>query len=336
MTPGLCAAALIEGRTMPVADDPGVSNGAVYGGSELTIRTAPAFTRAARERLRARPRRLFLNLADVKVVDVVGLGAILTATRLGTEQGVPVAILPGSAVYHACLEAHLLDGLPFVEERRAHPRLEAVPEEPGRDGREVPVVARTVEFILRAPGWDDLEWFERWSHEPHLDVLVGSELLYRCRHLGPYHPEFAASVLHHPTCLTLLVQGQATSAPAGFVRLYGIHLGQRFAFLETAIVSPIALRRGWGVAGSRVLSFYAQDVLGIQRIEAKVYDFNRQSINALKRNGFTQEGVLRQAAIRGGDRCDILVFAILDAAIRDQRARERIPYVFSLTDADHT
>ena len=78
---------------------------------------------------------------------------------------------------------------------------------------------------------------------------------------------------------------------------------------------------------SRLLVAYAMDALGLHRIEAKVYRYNTPSINALTRNSFQQEGVLRDACLHDGKRCDILVFSILEDEVRHQRQREQYPYM---------
>jgi RimJ/RimL family protein N-acetyltransferase len=229
-------------------------------------------------------------------------------------------------VYQGALQAGIADDLPLG----GHYQLEAVPVEAGSEesSSDAPwVVMQTESLILRRPRWEDLAFFEQWARDPLLKTMVGSELLYRCRYLGPFHPEFAVSVLHHPTSLTFIVQAAQGQDPLGFVRLYGIHLGQGFGFLETAIVSRQALRRGWGVTASRLLLIYAQDLLGLRRVEAKAYDYNRLSINALRRNGFKQEGVLRGAAVHHGVPCDIAVFGILDEEMREQRKKEAVPYL---------
>jgi RimJ/RimL family protein N-acetyltransferase/ABC-type transporter Mla MlaB component len=296
-------------------------------GSELTLRTARAFTQAVRERLESGTGRIALNLEDVKIVDVAGLATLLQASRRAAGRGIRLAILPSPVLLQGVLDAGLVENLPLSA--RAKGELAPVERmsEPRTEGGDV-VAVTTAEFVLRQPRWDDLPYFEEWSHDAQLRTMVGSELLYRCRHLGPYHPEFAMSVLHHPTSLTLVVQSVGEQGlPLGFVRLFGIHLGQGFGFLEAALVSRQALRRGWGVAASRLLSFYAQDVLGIRRIEAKVYDYNRLSINALRRNGFTQEGVLRGAAVHHGASSDIVVFGILEDEIREQRKKDGVPYL---------
>jgi [ribosomal protein S5]-alanine N-acetyltransferase len=298
------------------------------GGNELTLRTAAGFAWAFREHLAARTSRIEINLEGVKIVDVAGLATLLQAAQLAAERGVHLSILPSAAVLHGSLETGIVEDLPLIGPREPESGLTALWREGQPDEDPEVTVVRTGEFALRRVRWEDLSFFEQWAHDPNLKIMVGSELLYRCRYLGPYHPEFASSVLHHPASLTLILQSAiGQEVPLGFVRLFGIHLGQGYGFLEAAIVSRQAVRRGWGVAASRMLSFYAQDLLGIRRIEAKVYDYNRLSINALRRNGFVQEGVLRGAAIHHGISSDILVFSILEHEIRKQRKRDALPYL---------
>lgn len=293
----------------------------------LTCRTAAAFCGAVDERLRAAPRRLWINLEEVKASDVVGLAALLQTVRRAESAGVPLSILPSAGVYRALLNAGILDDLP-LEGPGSGPAL-SIPEPHGERPEAHPsFLVETPRFGLRPPSWDELGIFERWANDPLLEQMVGSQLLYRCRHLGPYHPDFAAQVLHDPTALTLLVLPlDAAAEPVGFVRLYNVQLAEAFAFLETAVVQARSLRAGWGIAASRLLLAYAMDAIGIRRVEAKVYAYNVLSINALKRNGFQQEGVLREARTYDGQRWDVLVFAILEPEMREQRARDRFPYM---------
>jgi RimJ/RimL family protein N-acetyltransferase len=187
---------------------------------------------------------------------------------------------------------------------------------------------------LRPPAWEDLTRFEQWAQEPLLEQMVGSNLLYVCRHLGAYHPDFTPLVLNDPTALTLLVQPLAgTERPVGYVRLYNIDLIEQFAFLETAVAELRALRKGWGIEASRLLLAYAMDALGLCRVEAKVYAYNLLSINSLERNGFIREGVLRQARSYDGQRWDILLFSILREEMAEQRKADGFPYMGFWGDA---
>lgn len=294
--------------------------------AELSIRTADRLARAVRALLPAPPPAVLLDLEDTKIVDVVGLATLAQAIRRLADGGAMVTVAASPAVLYGALDAGLLDQLPLASHRPLDLALPPCRRDDDGDHDGSGVVSGGDGFVLRRPRWDDLLSFDRWAHDDAVRALVGSELLYRCRHLGPFHPDVAAAVLHHPTAMTLVVQAaDGSDVPHGFVRLYGINLAQGFGFLESTVVSRHALRRGWGVAASRLLSFFACDVLGIRRIEAKVYDYNRLSVNALKRNGFAQEGVLHQAARHDGTACDILVFAILEDDIRAQRAREGYP-----------
>lgn len=293
----------------------------------LTVRVAPELCRVVRDGLRGR-RELWINLEEVKDMDAVGLAALRDSARFAESSGVSTWILPSPEVYRALLLAGIIDDLALAG-RGSGPSGPTTVVELDTFAAETlgAAVAATGRLCVRPPAWDDLALFERWANESRLDEMVGSQLLYLCRHLGPYHPEFTARTLHDPTSVTVLVEPLPGRGPVGFVRLYNVHLGEGFAFLETAIATPRALRGGMGIEASRLVLAWAMDVLGLRRIEAKVYAYNLLSVNSLRRNGFAQEGVLRRARTWEGQQWDILVFAILDEEMRRQRARDAFPYL---------
>jgi RimJ/RimL family protein N-acetyltransferase/anti-anti-sigma regulatory factor len=313
------------------------------GGAERELRVHDALTAAgARDfctRVRASlpgAQRLWVNLEDVKAVDAVGLAALAQTVRAAHARAVSVTVLPSPAVHRALLVAGLLDELPLGGVGTG-PAATAEVDEPDRLAGDAGVapLARAARVHVRPPTWGELALFGDWARERLLDEMVGSELLYLCRHLGPWHPDFVARALHDPTALTLLVCPEAAPEPAGFVRLYGVHLVERFAFLETVVVHPRATRAGLGIEASRLALAYAMDTLELHRVESKVYAYNALSVNALRRNGFQEEGVLRDARTWDGRRWDILVFAILREAMERERAREGFPYLgFWPADAD--
>jgi len=287
----------------------------------LTCTTAPGFCRAIQAALSDHPACLLLNLEEVKHTDAVGLAALWQAVRRARARDIKCLILPSAVVYRALLRAELLDELPLEGQGRGPHTLEVA--ETLLDDTAAAPVATSGRLILRPPAWDDLPLFAQWANEPLLDRMVGSPLLYHGRHTDPYHPEFVSHVLYDPTAVTLLIQAtQGGSAPIGFVRLYGIHLVERFAFVETALSETTSLRRGWGVEATRLALAYAMDTLDPHRVEAKVYAYNVLSINALRRNGFHLEGTLREARIYDGRRWDVLVYSILESEMRAQRARD--------------
>jgi hypothetical protein len=290
----------------------------------LTSLALPAFCQRVRAALALEPSRLWLNLEDVKATDVAGLAVLLQTVRRADAADVKVAVLPSPAVYRALLNACLLDELPLAGVG-AGPTT-AAPPVPYESASPIPqFVASSARLGLRPPTWEELETFGEWANDSLLDQMVGSHLLYLCRQVGPYHPDFVTRVLNDPAALTLVVVPSGLDAPpVGFVRLFDVHLVERFAFLETAIVNSRSVRAGWGIEASRLALSWAMDALEIRRVEAKVFAYNVISINALRRNGFQQEGVLREAKTYGGQRWDILVFSILEAEMREQRRRDAL------------
>jgi RimJ/RimL family protein N-acetyltransferase/ABC-type transporter Mla MlaB component len=291
---------------------------------DLSVRTARRLCQAV-EVLLAKHTSLAIDLVEVKSLDVVGLAALLQAAERAAARSVALSIRPGPAVHASALRAQLMEELPFVT-ALVDDDYEWGTIDAGSPGEPSPLLAQTPKIGLRLPTWDELPLFTRWATDPLLEQMVGSELLYHVRHLGPYHPDVISLIFHDPLALTLVVEPLAPlRAPVGFVRLYQINLAQQFAFLETAVATVESLRRGWGIEASRLFLAYGLDALHLHRIEAKVYAYNVLSTNSLKRNGFQPEGVLRRARTYGGQRWDILLYSILEEEMREQRRTERYP-----------
>jgi RimJ/RimL family protein N-acetyltransferase len=206
-----------------------------------------------------------------------------------------------------------------------------LPRPAGGPGRVVPdeaadgaiVVARGPRVSLRTLTRGDLDHLAAWADDPVLDRLVGSELLHSYRFVYERDTSFYDACLADPTQLILvIVANEGWTAPVGLVRLYNIHLLEGYAFLETIITDRRALRRGFGVEASKLISYYGVDALDLRRIEAKVYEYNHLSINSLRKHGFRQEGVLRQAGFRDGRAWDVLVFGILRDEIEEERKKD--------------
>jgi RimJ/RimL family protein N-acetyltransferase len=170
-----------------------------------------------------------------------------------------------------------------------------------------------------------MKYLSQWADSPFVESMVGSDFLYQYKHL--YHRRndlFLDLMVRDGSQLNaLIVPITGHAEPVGFVRLFGINLLHGYAFLETVIADAHSLRKGWGVEASQLIVLYAVEALGIRRVEAKAYAYNRLSQNALRRNGFKLEGVLRQACFHDGRYWDILVFGLLKDEIDEQRKKEQ-------------
>jgi RimJ/RimL family protein N-acetyltransferase len=200
------------------------------------------------------------------------------------------------------------------------------PVPPPPSGERGSVIARGSRVYLRTLTPADLEHLSAWVDDPFLERMVGSELLQSYKHVWDKSPAFYDALLTDPTQVVLVVEAyRGWPAPVGVVRLFNIHLLEGYAFLETIIADPRAMKRGFGVEAGKLISYYGVDVLGLRRIEAKVYEYNVLSMNSLRRNGFRQEGVLRQAGFDGERYWDLVIFGILKEEIEAQRKKDKVP-----------
>jgi RimJ/RimL family protein N-acetyltransferase len=187
------------------------------------------------------------------------------------------------------------------------------------------VITRGTRVYLRTFTRSDLDHLASWVDDPHLERMVGSEFLHAFKHDWDKAPAFHEAIMNDATQVVLVVEAHSGWAtPVGVVRLFNIHLLEGYAFLETIIADPRAVRRGFGVEAGKLITYYGVDVLGLRRVEAKVYEYNVLSMNSLKRNGFHQEGVLRQAGYDGTRYWDVFVFGALKAEIDAVRKRDKV------------
>ena len=194
-----------------------------------------------------------------------------------------------------------------------------------RRARRAGVVSRGTRVYLRTLCPADLEYLADWAEDPFLERMVGSEFLNSYKHVYDKDPSFYEACLMDSTQIVLVIEAEPEwAAPLGVARLFNIHLLEGYAFLEVMLTDAKAIRRGFGVEAGKLISYYGVDVLGLRRIEAKVYEYNRLSANSLRRNGFRQEGILRKAGYQDGQCWDMLVFGILEHEIEQQRKKDRI------------
>ncbi len=193
--------------------------------------------------------------------------------------------------------------------------------------RRTGVVSRGTRVYLRTLQPEDLDYLSEWAEDPLIERLVGSEFLSTYRTVYDKDSAFYEAVLTDTSQVVLVVEAnRGWDTPIGLARLFNIHLIEGYCFLEVMLTDKRAIRRGFGVEAGKLISYYGVDVLGLRRIEAKVYEYNFLSANSLRRNGFQQEGVLRKAGYQGDRYWDVLVFGILKDEIEEQRRKDK-PYL---------
>ncbi len=118
-----------------------------------------------------------------------------------------------------------------------------------------------------------------------------------------------------PSACSLCVDG----APVGFVRLIREHPWvhvTRDAELGYWI-TPDEWRNGYATAAAECMVEYGFSELGLHRITASALTTNEASKRVLKRVGFVEEGVSRDASFVDGEWCDMVRYGLL----REERYR---------------
>ena len=166
----------------------------------------------------------------------------------------------------------------------------------------------------------DLPYLSAWADDPLLEEMVGSEFFESFVRDHGRAPAFLDAVRADRSQINMMICTREGDRPIGLVRLFNLHRRDGYAFLETIVADTRALRLGYGIEGSKLIAYWAIDVLKLRRLEAKVYPWNRLSINTMKRRGWKLEGVLRDAVFHEGDYRDLLVFGILAHEIAANKA----------------
>jgi isopropylmalate/homocitrate/citramalate synthase/RimJ/RimL family protein N-acetyltransferase len=90
-------------------------------------------------------------------------------------------------------------------------------------------------------------------------------------------------------------------------------------------VLPEARGRGVAARATRLLSVWAIETLGMERVEATSDFDNAASVRTLERAGFTQEGTLRNVAQAQRGRVDAAIFSLLRVDVAPRRRRRTSP-----------
>ncbi|MET7696646.1 GNAT family protein [Streptomyces sp. NPDC005485] len=110
--------------------------------------------------------------------------------------------------------------------------------------------------------------------------------------------------------LDLAVTDRATAELVGEVVLYEWDPDARSCSFRT-LVGPRGRGRGLGTEATRLIVGYGFEQLGLNRIQLELFSDNHRARRVYEKVGFVEEGVRRQALVRGEDLLDETVMAVL-------------------------
>ncbi|WP_255196138.1 GNAT family N-acetyltransferase [Halorarius litoreus] len=176
-----------------------------------------------------------------------------------------------------------------------------------------PVFLEGDRLTLRTVEPEDVPFLHRWSNDPAMRRATGEQNvpLTLAQEEANYQ-EFVAD----DTQVVLLVCRETT--PVGAVELLELdHEADAFELAYWLV--PDAREAGYAREAVSLLLEYAFDELAAHRIHAEVFAFNDHSAAFLARLGFTEEGRLRESHFADGERCDTLVFGLLEPEWQHER-----------------
>lgn len=142
-----------------------------------------------------------------------------------------------------------------------------------------------------------------WAGEPLSSGAV--RRLFEDRELSTTEDSFAI----HP---------KSGRGPVGIISLMNISEANSSADLSIIVGSPEDRGRGYGTDAIRELLRYGFEERGLGRIGLSVFEFNRPAIKAYAGLGFREEGRLRAALKRDGERHDALLMSVLEPEWREK------------------
>lgn len=170
---------------------------------------------------------------------------------------------------------------------------------------------------LRAVERSDLPTIQRWMNDP--EIL---KRIYTWRHLSLADEERWLEGLggsNSDFVFAIEATGGPDPAPrfVGTTGIHGVDWKNRLCSVGIILGDAADRGRGYGTEALFLLARYAQQELGMHRVELEVYPFNLPAIRSYEKLGFRHDGTRRGATYREGRFQDVLVMGVLPGELKD-------------------
>ncbi|NJE81115.1 N-acetyltransferase [Olsenella sp. SW781] len=156
----------------------------------------------------------------------------------------------------------------------------------------------------------DVPEVNRWRRDPELIACLGAPY----RFIGPEIDErwfegYLGSRSNTVRCA--IVEHEEPSRILGLVTLAGIDWVNRSCTMHIMIGAEENRGRGLGTFAVDAILSHAFLDLNLRRVELSVLSSNERARRLYRRAGFTEEGVRREAVLKGGRYEDMVTMAVL-------------------------
>ena len=126
------------------------------------------------------------------------------------------------------------------------------------------------------------------------------------------HEQWFESLKTRKNLAFFMIEDIDSGLAIGSCQLTNIHNLNKSAELQIRIGRSDFQNQGAGSETVRLLTRYGFDKLKLHRIMLQVFSTNLRAIRVYKKNGFQQEGVLRDAAFIDGCWINVFVFGLIN------------------------
>jgi RimJ/RimL family protein N-acetyltransferase len=161
--------------------------------------------------------------------------------------------------------------------------------------------------VLRAVEAQDLPVLHKWHNDPSLTNSLGE------RHFPSslYQQERWYERIQTDERTIRLIAQDLQGAPVGYTGFWDINWRDGRAEHALLVGEDAAQGRGLGREIILTCARYAFGEMGLHRLDASILETNEKSRKAYEACGYRVEGVLREHALRGGERVNRLVLGLL-------------------------
>ncbi len=97
----------------------------------------------------------------------------------------------------------------------------------------------------------------------------------------------------------------------GFIATWGIQWHHGESFVSLGIGEPEYRSKGYGTEAMTLMLRFCFHELNLRRVSLFVYDFNERGQRSYRKNGFVEEGRIREAVLREGKRWSWVFMGVL-------------------------
>lgn len=124
------------------------------------------------------------------------------------------------------------------------------------------------------------------------------------------HKEWLSNILNDKAKVYFMIEHFGDAI--GSIQLLDVNQTHRNAELAVRIFDDEMRGKGFGSRAIDLICKYSFNDLGLIRVWLRVFANNQRAINAYKKNGFAEEGVMKKAAFINGKFLDVVVMAIIN------------------------